>query len=152
MKKNVLDGKTYLSSSLEETLKIGEMISKSLPDGSVILAEGELGAGKTALAKGVAKGLGIKEIVNSPTFVIVKEYQGENKHFNHIDAYRLEGEEEVTDIGLEELLGEEGSISYVEWSEFIQEYIDRIKVHLFKVKITFVDEEKRRIEFEVIHE
>lgn len=142
----------YLSKSLSDTIKIGEEISKLLPKGSVIEARGDLGVGKTALAKGIAKGLGVREVVNSPTFVIVKTYEGELCSFYHIDAYRLEGENEVTEIGLDELLGDEMGISFVEWGQFIKDYLKDIKKNYFIIDISIVDDENRKIIIEEKYE
>jgi tRNA threonylcarbamoyladenosine biosynthesis protein TsaE len=83
-----------------------------------------LGAGKTVLAKGIARGLGIEDEVTSPTFTIVSEYEGRLR-FHHIDAYRLSGPEDFSEIGGEELLADRGGLSAVEWSERIEAALPR---------------------------
>lgn len=95
---------------------MGEAIGKAAPGGAVIAFRGDLGAGKTTLSKGIAKGLGIDEEVTSPTYTIVSEYRGRLALF-HIDAYRLAGEADFAEIGGYDMLGQPGSLCLVEWSE-----------------------------------
>lgn len=110
------------SPHVRRTLAIGRTIGKAAPDGAVIAFRGDLGAGKTTLAKGIAQGLGIDEPVISPTYTIISEYQG-RLTLVHIDAYRLSGEEEFIQTGGAELLGSQGSLSLVEWSERIEDIL-----------------------------
>ncbi|MDR2102894.1 MAG: tRNA (adenosine(37)-N6)-threonylcarbamoyltransferase complex ATPase subunit type 1 TsaE [Treponema sp.] len=93
----------------------GERIAGLLHEGSVVALRGGLGAGKTCLTKGIARGLGIREELTSPTYTIISEYQG-MVPFYHIDAYRLEGDDDFYALGGEELLYGKG-IAVVEWSE-----------------------------------
>ncbi|AEF82479.1 tRNA (adenosine(37)-N6)-threonylcarbamoyltransferase complex ATPase subunit type 1 TsaE [Leadbettera azotonutricia] len=108
------------SSSAEETMAIGERIAPLLKRGSVLVLKGPLGAGKTCLAKGIAKALGIEEEVTSPTYTIVSEYEAHSPPlpFYHIDAYRLSGDDDFAAMGGEEYLGGDG-IAVVEWGERI---------------------------------
>jgi tRNA threonylcarbamoyladenosine biosynthesis protein TsaE len=101
-------------------MAIGEKIALLLHCGSVLALKGPLGAGKTCLTKGIAKALGIKEEVTSPTYTIVSEYETQppGLPFYHIDAYRLSGDDDFTAMGGEEYLGADG-IAVVEWSERI---------------------------------
>lgn len=124
----------FLSRNQAETKMIAEMFGRTLTPGSIILAYGELGAGKTCFAQGLAQGLGISRKVNSPTFNIIKEYPGRTFNFYHIDAYRLEDKNVVSDIGFEEILGEQDSVVYIEWPEFIENYLVDYK-RVFKVFI-----------------
>ncbi len=101
--------------SEEETEALGERLGKCLPSGSVLALYGDLGAGKTALVRGLARGLGITESVSSPTFTIVNEYPGHPALF-HFDLYRLHDARELYDIGWEDYLDREG-ICVTEWSE-----------------------------------
>jgi tRNA threonylcarbamoyladenosine biosynthesis protein TsaE len=89
----------------------------------VIACRGGLGAGKTSLAKGIAKGLGIDEEVTSPTYTIVSEYSG-RLTFYHIDAYRLSGDSDFVEIGGEEMLEAPGSLCLVEWSERLPDIVN----------------------------
>jgi tRNA threonylcarbamoyladenosine biosynthesis protein TsaE len=106
-----------ISSSPEETMALGERIARRLGPGSVVALRGGLGAGKTCLTKGIARGLGIDETITSPTYTIISEYQG-RLPFYHIDAYRLEGDGDFENAGGEEVLSGEG-IAVIEWSERI---------------------------------
>jgi tRNA threonylcarbamoyladenosine biosynthesis protein TsaE len=108
---------TVISASPEETAAAGERLARSLKPGSVIALRGTLGAGKTCFTKGIAVFLGVTEEVTGPTYTIVSEYQGKLP-FYHIDAYRLEGDDDFTAMGGDEILYGEG-VSVIEWSERI---------------------------------
>lgn len=112
---------TFMTKKPEETFALGERLAAYLPPGIVILLTGELGAGKTLFAQGIARGLKVSDHVTSPTFTIVNEYQGRLSLF-HIDAYRLEGEREMEEIGLEEYFNSSG-VTLVEWPERIQPFL-----------------------------
>ena len=106
-----------LTGSEEETRRLGRRLGTSLKAPRTILLEGDLGAGKTALAKGLAEGLGVDpERVHSPTFTIVNEYPGGRSRIFHVDLYRLETRRDQDSAGLEEVLDSEGVI-IVEWAE-----------------------------------
>ena len=105
----------YLSHSPEETEHIGEELGRTLHAGSVVAYRGGLGMGKTAFTRGLARGLGCRGRVTSPTFTIVNEYSGDIPLF-HFDMYRLGGEDELFDIGWEDYLTR-GGVCAVEWSE-----------------------------------
>jgi tRNA threonylcarbamoyladenosine biosynthesis protein TsaE len=105
------------SGSPEETLALGERIGRSLKPGAVVALRGGLGAGKTCLAKGIARGLGVEETVTSPTYTIISEYRGRVPLY-HIDAYRLAGDEDFEGLGGMEFVGGEG-VAIIEWSERI---------------------------------
>lgn len=106
----------FVSGSVEETERIGAELAQRLPAGSVVAFSGDLGAGKTAFVRGMARGLGIRERITSPTFTIVNEYEGGTCPLFHFDLYRLSGEDELFDIGWEDYLAR-GGICAVEWSE-----------------------------------
>ena len=107
----------YLSHSPEETEHIGEMLGKHLSGGTVLALRGGLGMGKTAFTRGLARGLGYTGRVTSPTFTIVNEYDGATPLF-HFDMYRLDGEDDLFDIGWDDYLAR-GGVCAVEWSERI---------------------------------
>ncbi|MBQ0071139.1 MAG: tRNA (adenosine(37)-N6)-threonylcarbamoyltransferase complex ATPase subunit type 1 TsaE [Spirochaetales bacterium] len=107
----------YRSCSAEETEKLGYKLGSLLEEGDVVSLRGSLGAGKTVLAKGIARALGIKESIVSPTFTLVQEYEGDKKLY-HLDIYRLSGEDEFESMGGEEFLYPDG-ITLIEWSEKI---------------------------------
>ncbi len=100
-------------------MALGELIGRQAEGGLVIAFRGDLGAGKTVFAKGVARGLGIDDEVTSPTFTVVSEYEGRLR-LHHIDAYRLFGEADFAELGGEELVADRGAVTLVEWSERIE--------------------------------
>lgn len=112
----------FLTHSEQETEQLGEQLAKKLKPGTVIAYEGDLGAGKTAFTRGLARGLGITERVTSPTYTIVNEYPGKIPLF-HFDMYRLSSSEELFDIGWEDYL-ERGGILAVEWSERVADAME----------------------------
>ena len=105
----------YLSHSVSETEEIGALLAAKLHRGSVVAYRGGLGMGKTAFTRGLAKGLGCRGRVTSPTFTIVNEYSGKTPLF-HFDMYRLDDSDALFDIGWEDYL-ERGGVCAVEWSE-----------------------------------
>jgi tRNA threonylcarbamoyladenosine biosynthesis protein TsaE len=100
-------------------MALGERIGKAVPGGTVIALRGVLGAGKTTLAKGIARGLGVEDEVTSPTYTVISEYEGRLR-LHHMDAYRLAGSEDFADSGGEDLLGDPGGLCLVEWSERVE--------------------------------
>lgn len=113
---------TYLTNSEAETEALGAQIAEKLPDGAVVAFYGELGSGKTAFVRGMAQGMGIDCLVNSPTFTIVNEYEGARTLF-HFDMYRLGSADELYDIGWDDYLAR-GGICAVEWSENVSDAFD----------------------------
>lgn len=108
----------YHSSSEAETMALGEALSRDLLPGSLVAFTGDLGAGKTAFTRGMARGLGINARVTSPTFTIVNEYEGGRLPLFHFDLYRLSSSEELFDIGWDDYLCR-GGVCAVEWSEHV---------------------------------
>lgn len=104
-----------ITRSTEETYALAQKIAQELNGGEVILLNGTLGAGKTTFTKGLALALGVKKTVVSPTFTIIKEYEGEKLHLYHIDMYRLESDDELEELGVEELYRED-SVVVIEWN------------------------------------
>lgn len=121
----------YVSTSVQDTLDLGMQIAKRLKGGEVIALEASLGAGKTVLAKGIARGLGIEDEVVSPSFTLIQSYEGGRLVLNHLDLYRLEGIEEFEMIGAEEYLYPDG-VTLIEWADKIAEilppFIGRITI------------------------
>lgn len=114
----------------QDMIDFGEKLALHLFPNAIITLEGELGVGKTTFTKGIGKGLGVTKIINSPTFTIVKEYQG-RMPFYHFDAYRLEGENE--ELGFEEMFENEG-VCVIEWPMYIQDILPshRLEIHMIK--------------------
>lgn len=116
----------FISHSPAETLAWAKKFASSLTGGEVISLEGNLGAGKTVISKGIAQGLGITEVVNSPTFVLMKVYsvkRGRTENLIHVDAYRLSGHEELLNVGLGDYLGQPDSIVLIEWGDKVKEIL-----------------------------
>ena len=124
---------TVLTHSEAETENAGRALAASLSPGAVVALYGDLGAGKTAFVRGLARGLGISAAVSSPTFTIVNEYRGAIPLF-HFDMYRLSGSDELFEIGWEDYL-DRGGVCAVEWSENVEDafFDDTIRVRIRKL-------------------
>ncbi len=128
------------TNSVEETHELGYKIGSNAEETMVFLLDGDLGAGKTTLTQGIAKGLGVKRNVTSPTFNILKIYKGRMPLY-HIDAYRLEGLHQ--DLGFDEFLDDDG-VTVIEWSQYVPQLIPE---EYMKISIRLEDEDRRRFEF-----
>jgi tRNA threonylcarbamoyladenosine biosynthesis protein TsaE len=116
--------------SVEETMHIARALGSLLKPGMIITLEGDLGAGKTHFTQGLARGLGVQGIVNSPTFSLIKEYQGASLELYHMDLYRIDPDE-AEELGLEEYFYGEG-VCVIEWAGRIHEMLskERLDIHL----------------------
>ena len=133
----------FITNSPEETELLGEKLSKILTPGTILAYRGDLGAGKTAFTRGLARGLDCREQVTSPTYTIVNEYLGGRLPLFHFDMYRLRSADDLFDIGWDDYL-ERGGICAVEWSENVWDAMeDPILVTIEKV-----GENSRRITIE----
>ena len=133
----------YTTNSPAETEAIGAALGKRLSPGTVIAYRGGLGAGKTAFTRGLARGLGCREIVTSPTYTIVNEYLGGRMPLFHFDMYRLRSSDDLFDIGWEDYL-DRGGICAVEWSENVA---DAMEDAIF-ITIEKLGEDSRQITIE----
>ena len=126
----------FISHSQLETEEVGRKLAEKLPGGSVVAMYGDLGAGKTAFVRGMARGMGLSCRVSSPTFTIVNEYLGE-RELIHFDMYRLSSADELFDIGWEDYLSR-GAVCAVEWSENVQDafFGDEVVVRIEKLNDT----------------
>ena len=122
-----------------ETIDLGYKLGKLLDKGSFIALKGDLAGGKTTFTKGIGKALNIKQVINSPTFTILKIYKGDLPLY-HIDAYRLEGND--YDLGLDELADE--GIMVVEWPEY---YLDYLPSDYIEINFKYIDDDTREISF-----
>jgi tRNA threonylcarbamoyladenosine biosynthesis protein TsaE len=112
-------------------LKLAEKFSKRLKGGEVLCLVGDLGAGKTAFTKGLAKGLGVHNIITSPTFVLLKPYVASSGKINklvHIDAYRLDSVSELDYIGVEEYFIDKNCITVIEWADKVKDIWPKNKI------------------------
>ncbi|MDD4236970.1 MAG: tRNA (adenosine(37)-N6)-threonylcarbamoyltransferase complex ATPase subunit type 1 TsaE [Desulfotomaculaceae bacterium] len=127
-----------ITKSPEETARIGLMLGSFLRAGDIVCLQGELGAGKTCFAKGVARGMGIEGPVTSPTFTLVNEYHGELTLY-HLDVYRLNGSDDMDDLGYEEFFYGDG-VTLVEWAERVREVLPEERLDIFIDRGTEGDE------------
>ena len=133
----------FMTHSPEETEKIGAALAEKMEPGAVIAYRGDLGAGKTAFTRGLARGLGYAEPVTSPTYTIVNEYLGGRLPLFHFDMYRLHSADDLWDIGWEDYL-DRGGVCAVEWSENVAEALEGA----ITVSIEKLDDTTRRITIE----
>lgn len=132
-----------ITRSAEETLKLGEQLGRELEPGDIVALYGELGAGKTTLTKGIARGLEIKTEVVSPTFTLIHEHQGRVPLY-HIDLYRLTDEEEIWNLGIEDYLYNAG-VTIVEWAERMPSLLPEIRLD---IRLNATDADEREILFD----
>lgn len=136
---------TIQTHSPEETQTIGRQIGETLKAGDVVALVGDLGAGKTCLTQGIARGIGIasQEVVNSPSYTLINEYAGKIPVY-HIDLYRLQHHADIIDLGLEEYLEGKG-ICVIEWADRMS---DLLPANPIQITIKWVDESTRTIEIQ----
>ena len=133
----------FFTDSPKETEKLGQALGAVLQPGTILAYEGDLGAGKTAFTRGLARGLGAVEAVTSPTYTIVNEYLSGRIPLFHFDMYRLTSADELWDIGWEDYL-DRGGVCAVEWSENVAEAME----DAIRVRIEKTGEESRKITIE----
>lgn len=139
-----------ITKSARETQKLGEKVADTLKNGGVVTCYGELGSGKTTLIQGLAKGLGIKRRILSPTFVMIRQYaihRKPNATFYHIDLYRIEKSEEAMGLGILEIFADKNAIVAIEWAEKIKNILPKKRIDIFfkykgenerKIKMNFL--------------
>ncbi|MBI2611223.1 tRNA (adenosine(37)-N6)-threonylcarbamoyltransferase complex ATPase subunit type 1 TsaE [Candidatus Gottesmanbacteria bacterium] len=140
--------KRRITETTEETMKLGERYSQNLKGGESLCLYGELGSGKTIFTKGIARGLGVKQRLLSPTFIIVRQYDVIKKPFQklyHLDLYRIKSPKEAVELGLRDFLNKKENIVVIEWPEKLGEFLpkNRIDIH-FKD----LGDNKREINYE----
>ena len=134
----------FVTKSETETHALAEKIAGTLSGGEAILLSGTLGAGKTTFTKGLAKALGVQKTVVSPTFTIIKEYQGTSLMLYHIDMYRIEDEDEIYELGIEELY-QKDSVTVIEWNK-----MEELPEKVIRINISVIGESEREWEVEGI--
>ncbi len=135
----------YISKSVRETELIAADIAKGLQGGEVIALSGNLGAGKTVLVRGLAIALGLKDNISSPTFVLLKVYNlnyKKIKRFIHVDCYRLEGQEDLHDIGLGDYLANPENLVVIEWADRIK----NLPANTMRINMEYIDDKNRRLQ------
>lgn len=135
---------TYITHSAQETVDLGEKIGSLLKSGDVIAMTGTLATGKTTITKGIAKALGITDVVTSPTFCLISEYEGTKMPLYHMDVYRLDGPEDFINLGVEDMLDGDG-VCIVEWSEKVSSELPKRTI---KIEITPLEDGSRQIKID----
>jgi len=142
---------TFISHSPEDTQALGECWGRDAHNGLVIALSGDLGAGKTQLVKGLARGLGVASRVHSPTFTLVNEYTGGRLRLFHLDLYRLETRAQILSAGLEDYWQPDG-VTVIEWAERAKEELsmknEESERCIRRVEIEVIGETERRITYE----
>lgn len=136
---------TFTTKSCEETERLAEEFARTLIGGDVVLLNGNLGAGKTHFAKGMARGLGVHDVVTSPTFALHNSYDGSALTFNHFDFYRVESSQEVEMLGLHEFFFDKSGVCAIEWSGNVR---DLLPVKRICVEIETISDNCRKITIE----
>ena len=149
MKKSDFINKVFITSNFKETQKLGRDFAKVLEKGDVLYLYGDLGSGKTTFAQGLAKGLGVKQRIISPTFTIIRNYRIKNQkssimNFYHIDLYRVENEKDIKGLGLEEVINNPENIVVIEWADKLKSFSPEKRIDL---KFSYEKEKVRRIVF-----
>ena len=139
-----METREFISHSVSDTEAFAKQLAKTFVGGEVLLLHGELGAGKTHFVKGLAAGLGVDDVVTSPTFALHNSYTG-RLTLNHFDFYRIEDSEEVVVLGLNEFFYDKQAVSAIEWSENVKDLLPKGCV---TVKIEKIDENSRKITVE----
>jgi len=137
-----------ITKNAEDTIKYGEKFAKKLHGGDILALSGDLGSGKTTFIKGLARGLGVKENITSPTFVLLKEYKLRPKvHLGggllvHIDAYRINNINDIKSIGIEDYLNRKDVILVIEWAEKIKKILPK---NIITINFRHIDANSREI-------
>ena len=138
-----------VSHGADQTRRLGSHLGAVAAPGDVVLLEGEFGTGKTTFTQGMAKGMGIDaRYVNSPTFTLINEYRGSRYRLYHIDLYRLEGEEQIATLGLDDYLDGRG-VTVIEWP---QEAAPWLPAERLMVRFAHLSETKRTLRFYAVGE
>lgn len=133
--------RTIIAHTAEEMEEIGISLAESLSDGMLVSVVGELGAGKTTLVKGIAKGLLVRDVVVSPSYLLAREYAG-RLGLHHLDAYRIASLDELAEVGLDQLLPPETGVTVIEWPTRVEGIVEASDL---LVRIDSLDDGTRRV-------
>lgn len=133
----------HITKSEQETFELAHKFASQLKSGQTICMVGDLGSGKTAFTKGLAEALGVEKIITSPTFVLMKNYQGKDFTLAHIDAYRLSDGQELKDIGVEDYINDNKCITVIEWADRVR---DIWRSGCIEINFKSLEGDKREIE------
>lgn len=146
-KKKKINSNIYISKNVNDTLNFAYNLAKKIKPNDIFCLEGDLGVGKTIIAKGISNFFNIKEEITSPTFTILKTYIVKNnpiKKINHFDLYRIKSIDELLNIGFEEYIYDNDSISIIEWPEVSYELLPK-NIKIIKINKSLEDENYREI-------
>lgn len=165
MKKNNFIGKVFVTNSSKETQKLGRDFGKVLEKGDIVCLYGDLGSGKTTFVQGMAEGLGVKQKIISPTFIIVRNYRIKNyethssdstsslqassgqariMNFYHVDLYRIESKKDLESLGIEEILDDSSNIVVIEWAEKLKGFLPERRID---IKFSYEKDNIRKVAF-----
>lgn len=144
--RNHADSFELVTRSARETFDIGVRLGSLLAPGDTVCLEGDLGSGKTCLTQGIGRGMGVNDVITSPTFVLINEYtpSGRGARLYHVDLYRIEREDDLVSLGLEDYIYGNG-ITVIEWAERARDYMPRERLW---VTLTYLDPSSRLLRFE----
>lgn len=134
-----------VTKSAKETRKFGRLLAKKLRRGRPVCLEGDLGSGKTTFVQGLAGGLGVRQRITSPTFVLMRRFATAIKRFTHlyhIDCYRIKNPQDLLDIGFKEILEDKNALVVIEWADRVRKILPKKRL---TIKFEMVDEKTRRI-------
>ncbi|HHX44087.1 MAG TPA: tRNA (adenosine(37)-N6)-threonylcarbamoyltransferase complex ATPase subunit type 1 TsaE [Chloroflexi bacterium] len=148
MTRNHVESLELVTHSARETFDIGTRLGALLAPGDTVCLEGDLGSGKTCLTQGIGHGMGVDDVITSPTFVLINEYIPSQRggRLYHVDLYRIEREDDLVTLGLEDYIYGNG-ITVIEWAERARDYMPRERLW---VTLTYLDPSSRRLRFEAV--
>jgi tRNA threonylcarbamoyladenosine biosynthesis protein TsaE len=149
MNKKDFVNKTFISNSFEETQRLGRDFARILEKGDTVCLYGDLGSGKTTFTQGLAKGLGIKSRIISPTFIIMRSHELKNGTFYHVDLYRIENEEGIESLGLQEIINDGQNVVVIEWAEKLKGFLPKKRID---IKFTYEKDNVRKIIFRSLNQ
>jgi tRNA threonylcarbamoyladenosine biosynthesis protein TsaE len=144
MSKKDFTNKTFITNGFKKTQELGCEFAKTLKKGDIVCLYGDLGSGKTTFTQGLAAGLGIKNRIISPTFVIVRSYELEDMNFYHVDLYRTENEKDIESLGIKEMINNKQSVFVIEWAEKLGKYLPKERID---VQFSYEKDDSRKISF-----
>ena len=146
--RNHADSFELVTHSAQETFEVGSRLGSLLAPGGTVCLEGDLGSGKTCLTQGIGHGMGVTDVITSPTFILINEYVSAHRgtRLYHVDLYRIEREDDLITLGLEDYIYGNG-ITVIEWAERARDYMPRERLW---ITLTYLDPNSRRLRFEAI--
>jgi tRNA threonylcarbamoyladenosine biosynthesis protein TsaE len=138
----MLNEEIFITESFDETRKLGEGLAKKIKNGDILAFYGNLGSGKTTFMQGLAKGLGVKRRIISPTFIIVRSYELQKGNLYHIDLYRTQNVDDLSGLGMGEIIKDRKNIVAIEWAEKMNNFLPQKRIDINFINL---GEDKRQI-------